>query len=243
MKTQKKAVEAVSAANVATGVSGGPVGTTVLPTITSGPVTVTPVLSGSATAGTTTQGLTAQGSTRLPSGLLKELQAVLQGIQQDIPEGGSLTAVNGSYTKASMVSTLQSTLTLYAAVATQEATLKQTRLTLTAAIPATRQYYAELKGVITGFFHAGNPMLADFGFKPKKAPAQRTGAAMAEAALRSEQTRLIRGTVGPKKKLAVKYVGPITAASVPGAVAAPATGGAAAAVQTAAAAPVKPAGQ
>jgi hypothetical protein len=190
----------------------GPIGTPVAPVLPgSGPTTVA-----SGTAGTT-PGLTAIPTVRLPNGFQEALQDLLQGIEAVIPDGGSLAAVNGTYTKTAMVAQLESALTLYGDVSAQETALLSARIALKAGIPAVRQYYAELKGVLTGFYHAGNPVLAQFGFKPKKAPAVQTTAEKAVAVVKRTETRQLRGTMGKKEKQALKYTGPVTAAGVPSA--------------------------
>ena len=252
MTTQKKkAVEAVSAAKVVNGVKTtvGSIGTTVLPPSgATSPVVIGPVAIGSATAGSLTSAQTEIGSTKLPVGFLAALQALLQGIEKMLPDGASLTAVNGTYAKADMVTQIQSCITLYSDVATQENAAHAARLTLAAAIPAARQYYAELKGVLTGFYHAGNPSLTEFGFKPKKARAPQTGEKMVAAAVRNTETRDLRGTLGKKAKLAIKYTGSVTpaAASSTDSGAASAAAGAAPVVGSAepvVALPAKPVGQ
>jgi hypothetical protein len=53
--------------------------------------------------------------------------------------------------------------------------------------------------------YAGSPdVLADFGLKPKKAPAPRTSEQKAATAAKAKATRAARGTKGPKAKLSVK---------------------------------------
>ena len=198
--SKKKAVEAVSAVNAA-----------VLPSnVSSG--TVIPA---GAASGTTTLGMTTVPVAKLPKGFEVSLQKLLSGVQTQLADGSSLSAVNGTYTKAQMVSALQSAIALYTNVAAQETVLASTRITQKAGIPAARQYYAELKGVITGFFHAGNPVLADFGFTPKKAPTALPAAKKAESAVRGSETRKLRGTLTKAQKAALKYTGPVTSASVP----------------------------
>jgi hypothetical protein len=214
MSTKKKAVDAVSAANITTGVAAS--GTAVIPSTVSrgtvSPVGVSPVVSTG-----TTQGLITVPVAKLPKGFEESLQKLLAGVQTQLADGSSLTAVNGSYTKAQMVSTLQSAIALYTGVAAQETVLETARITQRAGIPAARQYYAELKGVITGFFHAGNPVLPDFGFTPKKAGTPMPAVKKAESVLRSAETRKLRGTLTKAQKAALKYTGPVTAASVPSA--------------------------
>jgi hypothetical protein len=83
-----------------------------------------------------------------------------------------------------------------------------------AAIPQAQQLAAELKGVLTGFFHAGNPQLSTFGLKVKKPPKPRTTASKAAAAVASAETRKIRGTLGRRQRLALRFTGEVAPAKV-----------------------------
>jgi hypothetical protein len=163
--------------------------------------------------GGTPLAMTSTDRSRLPPGFRDDLAQVAQAIQNALPDGMSLPAINGSYTKAEMLAQFQSWLALYDQLAAAVLAEQNARQALKAALPAAEQYYAEVKGVLTGYFHAGNPALAQFGYKPKKAPAPRTVQKKAEAAVRGQETRVIRGTLGKRAKLALKYAGPVSGAA------------------------------
>jgi hypothetical protein len=167
----------------------------------------------SASATATSMALTGREPARLPQGFGQALEQVMAGLLS-LPDSWSMTVHNGTYTKAVMVNQVQTWLDGYGRVAALVQELQQERLALRAQMPEALQYFAEIKGVITGYFHAGSPLLTSFGFKPKKARAPLPAAKKAEAVVRAGETRKMRGTLGPKEKLRLKYEGPVTPAAV-----------------------------
>jgi hypothetical protein len=125
------------------------------------------------------------------AGVKKDLQSVSQ-----LPLGGEI------YTAASVVAFLQSRIDAANAVAIAKAQYA-------AALAAYDAINTKGTGVVTGLrqyvmnaYGKSSPMLADFGFVPPKVTVL-TADQKAAAAAKRLATRLARGTVGPKKKLAV----------------------------------------
>jgi hypothetical protein len=144
----------------------------------------------------------------VPSGFETSLQKLLQGVENVLPDGWATPA-----NKADMEAQINGWLSTYADVSAAKQAVNVAMAELKTQIPEARTYYAAVKGVLTGFFHATSPLLADFGFKPKKAPVI-SAAKKAEAAVKGNETRKIRGTLGKKEKLDLKFTGTIAPAAV-----------------------------
>ncbi len=131
------------------------------------------------------------------------VQALIAGTKKHFPNG-SFTLGNTAYTTASLVELFQSLADAIAASDAAHASAKD-------AVTASRGAKAKVGPVILAYkrwllstFGNATQQLADFGVPPPKARTPRTGEQNAAAAAKRKATRLARGTVGSKKKLAVK---------------------------------------
>ncbi len=129
--------------------------------------------------------------------------------------------VNGALLKpAAVIKVYQKSLKARADVVAGQAAHKGA-LTARAAAEADRLAADEnLKSWVLGRFGAGSVEASEFGFAPRKAPAV-SASTRAHAVEQGLATREARGTVGRKKKLAIKGVIPTSAA--PAAPATPST--------------------
>jgi hypothetical protein len=103
---------------------------------------------------------------------------------------------------------------------------QSTRATWQTAVKASANQRASCKAVVSGVKQALQVMfggsidtLADFGMKPRKAPAARTPEEKIAAAAKAKATRAARHTMGSKQKAKVK--GTVTTIVTPAAAAAP----------------------
>jgi hypothetical protein len=155
------------------------------------------------------------GVTAPASGFRESLLMLQQGVEAVIPDGSTIQSATGGFAKANILSQLGQWLAMYSAVDADRQQTKADLLTLQNALPAAHAYYTALKAAITGFYEPGNPVLTEFGFKPKKPPTPQNAATKAEAVVKRKQTRLIRNTLGPKaRQKAAKFTGQITPAVV-----------------------------
>ena len=87
--------------------------------------------------------------------------------------------------------------------------------------PALRVFLIAFEGIVRSAFGGSPDVLADFGLQPRKGKKPRTAEQLAAAKAKREATRKARGTLGKRKKLAIKgdvtgvTVTPVTAAATP----------------------------
>jgi hypothetical protein len=157
-----------------------------------------------------------------PSGFRNDVQQLVNGINKDIPAGGSLTVVGAQMTQAQLLAILAPVLAAFTAVTDAESSVKQTRLSLSALLPQARVFVANLKHALIAQFGKGSPLLADFGVKDGAAPKKLTTKAAMAKVIRAGETRTLRNTKGKVEKLAVKFTGqispaaPVVASGTPG---------------------------
>jgi hypothetical protein len=158
---------------------------------------------------------------------LARVQALIAGTKQHIPNG-SFTFGSTVYTTASLIGLLQSLADAIAGADTAHAGTKDAVATLRAARAKVGPVLLAYRRQLLGMFSNAAQTLADFGVQPPKARTPLTSEKKAAAAAKRKATRQARGTVGKKKKLAVKgdvtgiIVTPVTnaGASTPSATAA-----------------------
>lgn len=135
-------------------------------------------------------------------------QAMITGLQKFLAQFATLPVAGKNMTLGDIVTVFQNRIATATAAQTAEAAR-------TAAVKADRDERANTAGfvlavrrIVLGMFAAAPDTLAVFGLKPPKAhkPKVTTKAA---AVAKNKATRAARGTVGPKKKLAIK--GAVTA--------------------------------
>ena len=142
------------------------------------------------------------------------VQALIAGTEKYTPNG-SLTFGGATYTTASLVQLLQSLVDAMAAQNAASATAKD-------AILAERAVDAKVAPVVTAYraylraIHGtATQTLADYGLAPTKAPKPLTVEAKSAKVALNKATRKARGTVGPKKRLAIKGTVPATTEQLP----------------------------
>jgi hypothetical protein len=134
---------------------------------------------------------------------LAHVRALIAGTSKQFPNG-QLTFGNVAYTAASLIGLLQSLVDAIvagdAARSSARDALRAERETETKVGPVVRAY----KRFLIATFGSATQILAEFGLEPPKAPKPRTAEGIAAAAAKGRATRKARGTVGKRKKLAVK---------------------------------------
>jgi hypothetical protein len=154
-----------------------------------------------------------------PKGFRSELQLMLQGWQELIPSDSTMTSAGSSLNEAAVLAQLQGYLEAYSALDAGATASKQARSQVESQLKEAQKYLASLKAAVTTYFGAGSPQLVKFGLKPKKARPPLTTEQLAVRTAKARATRLLRGTIGPVKKAAIKsgsmkYVDPV-ATTVP----------------------------
>src|SRR5258708_940018 len=134
---------------------------------------------------------------------LARVLAVIAGTKKHFPKG-SLTIGNVAFSEASLVGLFQS---LADAVTAESAA----RASAKGALSALRETNAKVSPVLRAFkrivldtFGSATAILADFGLEPRKARKPLSGEQIAAATVKRRATRTARGTIGKRKKLAIK---------------------------------------
>ncbi len=130
-------------------------------------------------------------------------QAMINGVQKFLAKIATLPVGATPMKPTDIVATLQERIDKATAAQTADAAL-------TAAVKADRDEQASTKGflralrrIVLGMFEEAPDTLAVFGVKAPKARTVKV-ATKAAAVAKNKATRTARGTVGPKKKLAIK---------------------------------------
>jgi hypothetical protein len=131
----------------------------------------------------------------------------LAGVNQYLPAATNLVLNGKSMAQPEIVKALQDVLQLFSDLrstrATAQAQLKTVRTEL---IPG-HALYTALEKAVQAFLGKGNPMLAQFGYAlGNRKP--RTGATNVKAQAKSQLTRALRHTMGPKQKASIQAVAP-----------------------------------
>jgi hypothetical protein len=147
---------------------------------------------------------------------LAHVQAIIAGTTKHIPNG-SFTFGNTTYTSASLIQVFQG---LVSAMQARNAAETGAKDALTAEQAAQAQTVPILRAyerLVLATFASATQTLADFGLTPPKARTPLTAQQLAARAAKARATRIARGTMSKKKKLAVKgdvtgvVVTPVTA--------------------------------
>jgi hypothetical protein len=149
---------------------------------------------------------------------LARLQAIIAGTKKRFPNG-SLLIGNVAFTQNSLVELFQSLanarMAADAAHARAKDALSVARETDAKVSPVLRTY----KSILLDTYGNTSDVLTDFGLEPRKGRKPQTGEQMAAATVKRRATRQARGTVGNRKKLAIKggvtgiAVTPVTSAT------------------------------
>jgi len=127
---------------------------------------------------------------------------VIVGVKKDLQNVASIPLDGAPYNPASLVTLIQSRIDAANKVATTKAAWHDAITQYEALNAKTTAVIIGLKQFVLNTFGKDSPLLADFGFAPRKVttltPEQKQAAVEKRAA-----TRAARGTLGPVKKLAV----------------------------------------
>lgn len=134
---------------------------------------------------------------------LARVQALIAGTKQHFPNG-SFTFGSTVYTAASLIGLLQSLADAIAAADAAHAGTRDTVAALRAARAKVGPVMLAYRRQLLVMFGNTAQTLADFGVPPPKARTPLTSEKKAAKAAKNKATRQARGTVGKKKKLAVK---------------------------------------
>ena len=143
------------------------------------------------------------------------------GIEQHFAATSQLFIAEKTLTPAQVAAQLQTLAALRAAVETARAALQGRLADEKREGPALRAFYLSVIGFVRVAYANAPAILADFGLAPKKVKKPLTSEQQAAAAAKNLATREARGTIGKKKKLAIKgkvtgvVVTPITPAPPP----------------------------
>ena len=148
---------------------------------------------------------------------LARLQALIAGTKKHFP-ATNITLGNATYTAATLVEIFQNLADAIAATDAAHASSKDAVTALRGARAKASPVLLDYKRWLLTTFGTAAQTLADFGVQPSKARTALTSEQKAAAAVKRNATRAARGTMGQKKKLAIKgnvtgvVVTPVTAA-------------------------------
>jgi len=131
------------------------------------------------------------------------IQALIAGLQKRAPNG-SFTLGNTAFTTATLVQLFTGLANAIAASIAARASAKEAVAAERAERAKVSPTLVALTRVLLATYGNAAQILADFGLEPPKARAPKTSVENAAAAAKAKATRSARGTVGPKKKLAVR---------------------------------------
>jgi len=153
-----------------------------------------------------------------PRGYRQALQLMLQGWQDVVPGDSTMLSSAGSLNQAGVLAKLQGYLGVYTDLDAATTDVKRARAQAESQLPEVRAYHAALKAAVVSYLGEKSPQLVKFGLKPRKTPAPLTSTQLAVRAAKVKATRELRGTIGSKKKAAIKSgpmqvtVGPVASA-------------------------------
>jgi hypothetical protein len=146
--------------------------------------------------------------TKAKRGLRTEITTVYNGIGSQLPDGSTLLVSGTPIPKQTLLTTFAAVLADYADIDAAAQALKSQRLALKAATPAARQLLASVKAALVALFGKGNPALVAFGYSGTK-PRQLTSVQKVARKEKASQTRILRGTKGPRAIRDVKFQGQV----------------------------------
>jgi hypothetical protein len=143
-------------------------------------------------------------------GLRASLQHLLQGFEAVIPDGSSLPVGSGNEAKADVVAELTQVLSVYNNAEAQQLLAKAARTQVQNASGDNHELYTKLKDAVIAYFGKGNPMLTQFGIKPRGKARALTPEQQVLRAAKMRATRAARHVMGSRQKAAVKSDGKLT---------------------------------
>lgn len=137
-------------------------------------------------------------------------EAFIAGFKKHLSGLPSLNVAGQSMTPSQIVATLQARIDAFNAVTPAKGAFHAAVSNLKTTKASTKEFVSALVTMVKAMFSTQPDVLSDFGLTPRKkaAPSAQTKAL---AAQKNKATRQARGTVGPKKKLAIHGTLPKTA--------------------------------
>jgi hypothetical protein len=162
-------------------------------------------------------------TTKTQSDLTAQDQKLASGLAKLLGTSPPLVLSGKSYTVADLTAVLNARVNALAAASAAEATWRGAAKAATTQIASTHQLVADLRQALLIMFKNAPDALEALGIPLPKQRKSLTGPATVLKAARAEATRKARGTVGKRKKLAIKGVVPAQAETTPVVAASPAT--------------------
>ena len=131
----------------------------------------------------------------------------LAGVNQYLPAATSLVLNGKSMAQPEIVKGLQDILQLFADLRAARATAQGQLKTVRTELVPGHALFTAVERATQAYFGKGNPLLAQFGFAVgNRKP--RSGATQVKAQAKSQLTRALRHTMGPKQKALIQSVAP-----------------------------------
>ena len=168
---------------------------------------------GSNQAPASSAGVIPGSASKAKGGPRVEITQIVNGLGSQFPSGSDTLLVKGQdLTVSSLITTLAAVPALFSAVDGAAQQAKSARQALKAALPGARELIAAVRVALVALFGKGNPVLANFGINvsPRKKLTAKQNVARQQ---KVEATKELRGTIGPRKKQDVKFVGTVQVAT------------------------------
>jgi hypothetical protein len=136
-----------------------------------------------------------------------KLEEAKSGAEKYLPQNVALELSSKETTVAQVVSDFAAVLTKYQDVRDAKAAVALKRQLLQDALPGAHTEYAGFKAYLVAKLGKGNPQLAEYGFSLGVAKPTSSGTKVL-AAIKAQQTRKVRHTMGSKQRLALSVTGP-----------------------------------
>ena len=143
----------------------------------------------------------------------QKLNQLINGVQTTLTSGQSFPINGQSYKQSTLLAALKEQVAPFDAAESAHEVLKKALVDREAARPAAMAFYKQVVAVLLAYYGADTATLAVFGIAPRKVKRQLTSQEKLAAATNAKATRAMRGTIGPKKKEAIKATGPVTITS------------------------------
>jgi hypothetical protein len=144
---------------------------------------------------------------RPPKGLRQNLERMLLGVAQGLPDGTLIPTPDGSLPKADLVARLAAGVARFEAVDAQLVALQQTRRALLQEAAALQQAYKGWKDSIAAIVGRQSPRMQQFGLKTEQPRQPLTSEQRLVRAVKVRETRRLRHTAGKRQKAAIRYHG------------------------------------
>ena len=143
----------------------------------------------------------------------QKLNQLINGVQTTVTSGQTFPINGQSYKQSTLLAALKEQVAPFDAAESAHEVLKKAVVDREAARPAALAFYNAVVSVLLANYGNDTATLATFGLAPRKAKRQLTSEEKLKAAAKAKATRALRGTMGPKKKEAIKATGPVTITS------------------------------